>query len=172
MEKHETKITADFFGVGFRLSGTFDTRQRYLADVLYDMTTAYLIVEDAYVSPIGQPAKISASHPIAIIVKSSLSFALTNNRDDGLRRDQRYGSYLGLRMIPVFVTVDSFEMTGFLRLPGKLDPRVLLSTQTETFMTLMDVKIRSTFHPDVTFEGGAAIVNKTHIGFLGLQSMG
>ncbi|HDQ34742.1 MAG TPA: hypothetical protein ENN14_00325 [Chloroflexi bacterium] len=164
-------IVVDFFAHGYRVSGNYKARQRPLGDAIYDNTTSYLMVEDAYFSTVTKPADITASYPVATIVKQNLSLALTGNTDDALRRDQKYGSYLGLKLIPVFITLSAFELKGSLRIPGRLDVRVILSTQTETFITLVDVTVRSTYKTDVTFTGGAALVNKTHIGFMGLQSL-
>ncbi len=172
MERRQrNSIVADFFANGYRVSGSFDARQRSLGDATYDNTTSYLTIENAYVSSIRQAGEITANHPIAVVVKDNLTFALTMDTNDALRRDQKYGSYLGLQMVPVFVTLPFFDLQGFLRVPGRLDPRVLLSSSTERFLTLVDVTAHVTFEPELSFQGAAALVNKTHISFLGLQAL-
>lgn len=172
MERRQrTNVVADFFAHGYRVSGAFDVRQRSLGDAIYDNTTAYLVIENAYVSSIRQAGEIAASHPIAIVQKEQLSFALAMEVNDILRRDQKYGSYLGLQLIPIFLTLPFFDLNGFLRMPGRLDPRVLLSSSSERFLTLVDVTARTTFEPEISFQGAAALVNKTEISFLGLQSL-
>jgi hypothetical protein len=165
------KVPTEFFSFGYRLSGTFDARKRSLGDVIYDTTTAYLIIQSAYISPVDRPAEISAHYADAIIIKSELSLVLTMQEDVALRRDQQYGSYLGPQLKPVFLTLPFFEVTGQLRMPGRLDPRVLLSSQTEGFVTLMDVTARTTSNPDITYEGATGIVNKSKISFMGIKDL-
>ena len=172
MERRQrNNIVADFFAHGYRVSGSFDARQRSLGDAMYDNTTSYLAIENAYVSSIRQAGEITANHPVAVIVKDSLTFTLTMDVNDTLRRDQKYGSYLGLQLVPIFLTLPFFDLRGFLRLPGRLDPRVLLSSSTERYLTLVDVTAHVTFEPDLSFQGAAALVNKSQISFLGLQSL-
>ncbi|HOC21864.1 MAG: hypothetical protein GYA30_02435 [Chloroflexi bacterium] len=170
-KQHTTTIVADFFADGYRVSGAYDARQRSLGDAIYDSTTSYLTIENAYVSSIRQAGEITGSYPVAIIVKDALTFVLSMDLNDTLRRDQKYGSYLGLQLVPIFLTLPFFDLQGFLRLPGRLDPRVLLSSTTERFLTVVDVTAHVTFEPDLSFQGAAALVNKSQISFLGLQSL-
>lgn len=169
--RQRSSVVADFFAHGYRVSGAFDTRQRSLGDVVYDSTTSYLMIENAYVSSIRQAGEITSNYPIAVVLKEYLTFALTMDVNDTLRRDQKYGSYLGLQLVPIFLTVPFFDLTGFLRVPGRLDPRVLLSSTTERYLTLVDVTAHVTFEPELSFQGAAALVNKTEISFVGLQSL-
>ncbi len=169
--RQRLQTPAEFYAHGYRLSGTYDARQRTLGDVLYDNTTSYLTIENAYFSPIELPAEITASYPVAVIAKNELSFALTLNSDDALRRDQKYGSYLALKLMPIFITLPGIEIKGMLRFPGRFDPRVLLHSQTESFITLMDVTIRLIANPQVSYQGAAAVISKAKISFLGLDSL-
>ncbi len=165
------EVVADFFAHGYRLSGTFDARQRSFGDAIYDRTTDYLKVENVYISSIGNPAEINISRPCAIIAKNEVSFVLIMDENDALRRDQKYGSYLPPQIIPVLISLPFFELKGHLRIPGRLEPRTLLSSQTESFLTLLNVTARTTFDSAISFAGAAALVNKTKIGFLGLESL-
>ncbi|MGC9397790.1 MAG: hypothetical protein ACP5HM_01485 [Anaerolineae bacterium] len=168
MNTNRAQIPVEFFSFGYRLSGTFDARKRSLGDVVYDTTTAYLTIQDAYISPVTRPAEISANYPKALIIKAELTFVLTMDKNVALRRDQQYGSYLGPQLKSVFITLPFFEIRGELRMPGRLDPRVLLSSQTERFITLMDVTARTTSNPEITYEGATGIVNKSKISFIGM----
>ncbi len=162
-------ITAEFFVDGYRISGSFSTRPRTLGDVLYDSTTSYVQLTDAYVSPIGAPAEITAQQRDAVIVKERLLFALTVTKEDALRRDQQYGSYSGPKFKPIYLILPFFELEGLIRLPGRLDPIVLLSSRAEAYLTLIDVTARLTLQPDIVYRGEAALVNKRLIGLMGMQ---
>ncbi len=160
----------EFFVDGYRVSGTFTVRTRTLGDAMYDSTTSYLTLKEAYVSPIGEPGKITARRQETVIVKDRVAFVLAMEMEMALRRDQRYGSYRGPQFRPVYLTLPFFELEGLIRLPGRLDPLVLLSSRTEAYLTLVEVKARLTLHPDVIYEGAAALVNKRMVGLMSLAT--
>jgi hypothetical protein len=171
MKKEGRKQAAvEFFSFNYRLSGIYSEPKQSLGDAIYENSTAYLMIDDVYISPVDRPTEISANYNSAIIVKKGLSLMLAPDKDMALRRDQKYGSYLGIKLTPVFLALPFFEVRGDLRLPGRFAPRVLLSSQTENFMTLMNVTAHPASDPTITYEGEAGIVNKSKISFMGLDS--
>lgn len=158
----------EFFSRNYRLSCSIDTHRRSIGDILYDQTSSYVFVDESYISPIHYPSRISIDYPNAIIVKDSLTFVLTANRDSVFRRDQKYGQYLGPSLKKVLIALPYFELEGELLLPGRTTPQVLLSSTTEGFITILDVKARVTSNPEIIYEGEAAVVNKHQISFVGL----
>ena len=162
-------VPAEFFAQGYRVSGSYTVQSRVLADEVYDPNTNYVALHDAYVSPIMNPARISAYYKYAIFDKANLDFILTVDSRDGLRRDQRYG--LGRYAFNVFLAVPFFEISGELRLAiSKFDPRVFLSSEADAFITLLNVVAHSTFNPEVSYEAGVALISRAKISFLGRTS--
>lgn len=162
------QVVADFFAQGYRVSGAFVGGNRSLSDVIYDLNTDFLVIQDAYLSPITEPAKISAYYAQTTLLKANLDFVLTIDPKDGLRRDQRYA--LGTYSFEICMTVPFFEIRGKLYLPGRVfDPRVFLSSEAGHFITILEVTARCTFNPDVSYQGGAALVSRKTISFLGEQ---
>jgi len=160
------KVIAEFFAQGYRVSGTYVVTKRPLADEIYDPTTNYLQLEEAYLSPIMDPAKISAYYALTLFDKSNLDFVLTVDKKDGLRRDQSYG--MGTYQLSICLTVPFFEITGSLYVISRnFNPRIYLSSDAGIFITLVDVNARSTFNPDVSYQGGVALINRAHISFFG-----
>jgi hypothetical protein len=160
------KITAEFFAQGYRLSGTYVSMKRLMADEIYDPTTNYLTVEDAYLSPIMDPAKISAHYNVVLFDKSNLDLILTVDMRDGLRRDQTYG--LGTYQFSIYLIIPFFEVSGTLYLSTRhFNPRTYLSNEASTFITLTDTTIQSTFNTKISYTGGAALVNRAHLSFFG-----
>jgi hypothetical protein len=157
-------LTADFFTHGHRLSGRLNVRHKKLADQLNDMTTSFIELEEAYISNISRSADIIASYTAVILRKPNLTAVVVAQQEDGLRRDQSYGSYLGAYLRPVFLTTSSLEITGQLRLSGKLDLRTVLTTGTDAFISILDGEMRVALLPDVVFSGGVILVNKSHLG--------
>ncbi len=165
-------LVADFFTHSYRISGRVDVRYRKLADQLNDHTTAFLQLEDAYVSNIEHPADIVASHTTSILHKTNVTAIVVARQEDGMMREHTYGSYFGAYLRKVFVTVPSFEIEGHLRLSGKLDLRTVLTTGTDKFVSILDGQMRFSVRPDVTFTGGAILVNKDHIGAFWVEEEG
>ena len=159
------KISADFFTQGYRISGIFFMQKRLLADVVYDLTTDYIELHDAYVSPIMEPARISAHYNATLITKPHLDFFITTTLKDGLRRDQHYGR--NLQRYPVFLTVPFFEITGEILSAMRSFSGRLYLTKAGPFITVLNVTARSTFNPDVVYEGAVGQVNREKIGCFG-----
>lgn len=160
------QIVADFFAQGYRVSGAFQATARSLSDVIYDYNTNYIAIQHAYLSPITDPAKISAHYVSTLLTKANLDFVLTLEQKDGLRRDQQYT--LGNYTFNLCLTVPFFEIQGRLQTNTRsFDPRAFLSQEAGTFITLFDVTARCTFSPDISYRGGAALISRQSISFLG-----
>ena len=159
-----TWLVADFFTHSYRISGRVDVRHQKLADQLNNHTTAFLQLEDAYVSNIEHPADITASHASSVLCKNNVTAVVVALQEDGLPREYTYGSYLGTYLRKIFFTVPSFEIEGYLRLSGRLDLRTVLTSGTDDFTPILDGQMRFSLHPDVAFTGGTILVNKDHIG--------
>lgn len=157
-------VAADFFVHSHRISGRLRVRQRKLADQLLDPNRAFLQVEDAYVSNVDRPADITASHASAILRKDSVAAVVVSRQEDGLSSKYGYGSHFGVQLLKVFFIVSSFEIEGYLRLSSRMDLRTVMSSGTDSFLSILDGEMRSAIRPDVTFSGGAILVNKDQIG--------
>jgi len=157
-----TWLVAEFFTHSYRISGSVDVRSRKLADQLNDQSSDFLQLEDAYVSSIEHAADIIASHASSVLRKDKVIAVATSHPEEGLSRQQSYGSYLGTYLTEVFLLVPSFEIQGFLRLTGKMDLRRALTTA-EDFATLLDGRMRASTDPDIEFTGGAILVNKSYV---------
>jgi hypothetical protein len=159
-------VAADFFTHSYRISGSVDVRRLPLADQLNDRTTSYLMLEDAYVSPIDRPGDITASYAMAALRKENITMAVLVSRDDGLSKKHSYGSYYGMSLKNVFLTVPQFEVRGLLQIVGKFDLHALLATGTDRFMPLLDGTTFASIKPDIQFDGGMILVNKDSVGVM------
>ena len=159
-------VTADFFTHGYRISGSVDVRRLPLADQLNDRTTSYLILEDAYVSPIDRPGDITASYATAVLRKENVTMAVLMTKEDGLGKKQSFGSYYGTSLKSVFITVPQFEVRGDLQIVGKFDVHALLATGTDRFMPVLDATTFASLKPEIQYDGGAILVNKDVIGVM------
>ncbi len=167
---NQIQTVADFFIHGYRVSGTFISDNRTLSDVVYDLTTNFIRLQDAYLSPITDPAKISTNYSSTLLTKASLDFVITIDSKDGLRRDQLFT--MGQFVFNIFLTVPFFQITGKLySLNRVFSPRSYLGSDAGSFITLIDVTATCTFNPIVQYKGGAALVSRDKIGFFGEQAI-
>jgi len=157
-------LVADFFTHSYRISGRVNVRHRKLADQLNDPTSSFLQIENAYISNIEHPADIATSHTDSVLAKYNVTAVIIPQQEDGLARERSYGSYFGTYTRRVFLTLPGFQVAGSLRLSGKLDLRTVLTTGTDNFIVVVDGEMKSSIRTDVTFSGGAILVNKKHIG--------
>ncbi len=164
-------VPVEFFSDGYRLSGTFDARRASLGDALYDTSSDFVLLHDAYLSVIDRPADILTNYKLSIIVKWSLTFALTVDRETALRHDQKFSPYQRSKTKAVKVIVPFFEISGDLWMPSQVDPRLMLKSQKESFVILLDVTARATPNPEVSYQGAAAIISTSKISFVGLPSL-
>ncbi|HET92288.1 MAG TPA: hypothetical protein ENN99_16340 [Chloroflexi bacterium] len=162
-------LVADFFTYRHRLSGRVNVRQKKLASQLNNTSSSFLELEDAYISNVDHPADILASYATSILRKDSITAVALARQEDGLLREQTYGSYFGTYLRRVFITVPSFEIEGYLRLSGKLDLRTVLTTGTDAFIPILDGQMRSSVRPDFVFTGGVILINKAHVGVLCIE---
>jgi hypothetical protein len=162
-------LVADFFTYHYRISGRVDVYHRNLADQLNDHTTVFLQIEDVYVSNIEHPADIVANHTKSVLRKNNIIAVVVARQKDGLPREHTYGSYFGSYLRKVFLTIPAFDIEGQLRLSGKLDLRTVLTTGTDKFISILDGHMRSSVRPDITFTGGAILVNKDQIGAFSVE---
>jgi hypothetical protein len=162
-------VAADFFTHSYRISGSVDVRRLPLADQLNDLTMSYVMLRDAYVSPIDRPGDITDSYEVAALRKENVSMAVLTHKEDGLSKKHSYGSYFGMSLKNVFLTVPQFEVRGFLQIVGKFDLHSLMATGTDRFMPLLDGTTFATIKPEIQFQGGMVLVNKDAVGVICLQ---
>ncbi len=159
-------LVADYFTYRHRVSGRLDVRSKKLATQLNDTASSFIELEDAYISNVERPAEIIASYATSIIRKRNITAVAVARQEDGLLREQTYGSYMGAYLPRVFLTIPAFEIEGYLRLSSKLDLRTVLTSGTDFFIPVLDATMRSSIRPDFVFTGGAILVNKEHIGIV------
>lgn len=157
-------LVVDFFTQSYRISGHLDVHRQCLFEMLNDRTTGFLQLEDTYISPIDRPGEILASYPTSMLAKANLTLALVARQEDALSRKQAYGSYTGAYLYNIFLTVPTFEISGYLRISARVDLRRLLVTDTEDFLVVLDGRVRGSIRPDIVFNAGGILVNKRHIG--------
>lgn len=156
-------LTADFLTASDRISGQVTVRTRPLADQLNDATTSFLELENVYISPINRPSEIGASYPAATLRKPGIHLAIVARAEDGLSRQQTYGSYLGTVSRDVFLASSRYYIRGRVNLPANAQLRTFMTAEAEHFLQVFEATVVAVDDPQIAFSGGAALVNTEHI---------
>ena len=156
-------LTADFLTERDRLSGQVGVRSRPLVDQLNDATTSFLELKHVYISPINRPSEIGASYPVVTVRKTGLHLVIVPRFEDGLSRRQTYGSYLGNVPRDVFLVSSRYHIQGQVVLPAKAQLQTFLAAEAEHFLPVFEATATAIENPQITFTGGAILVNVEHV---------
>lgn len=155
------RVTADFFTSAYRFSASINVHKKRLVDVLSDRLTDYLDLTDIYISRINDPGDIIATYPTGSIVKSEITFILLADEVEGTSRER---FYTFKEIVPVFISVPSFEIHGQLQWIAKeFNVKKILSVETNNFLPMTDATASNSLVPKVTFQGPMILVNKSKI---------
>lgn len=152
-------LTADFLLESDRVSGQVNVRARPLADQLDDATTSFLELEDVYLSPITHPSELSQSFAAATLRKSGIHLAVLARFEDGLSRHKAYGSYLGNIPHDVLLITSRYQVRGRVVLPPKTQLQTVIAAEATRFLLVSEATATLTDHPEISFSGGAMLVN-------------
>jgi len=153
-------LPVDFFTRGYRISGHVSTRVNSVGDMLNDKLTSYLEVENVYVARISSPGDIIASYDHGELRKANLLFAIVPGKES-LSRATRSVSYYGKQLLPVWISLPTFEIEGELQAAGmSFDLEAYLTQSTGDYLAVLNATARTALYPDVTFGGEAFLVNK------------
>jgi hypothetical protein len=157
-------LTADFFTHSYRISGRVGIGASGIYGILGDSTTAYMELEDAYVSRINDPAKIVAHYALSALRKDRISFIVLNRREEGVSVVRAPTRYTQTKTYPVFATVPFFEIRGKIDVLGKLDTLTNVLVQgMGRFFPIFEATASASLFPDVGFSGEAIVVNKDSV---------
>lgn len=165
--KRQNWITADFFTHSYRISGSSDVYRSPIADQLNDTNVSFIWAEQAYVSPIDRPGEITANYPLLAMRKDHIVLILLPTEEDGLTSKERHPSFRHGKLRPVFVTLSSFEVRGYLRLNGDFDVRAIAGLN--LFVSIIQGSASSSLNPQVQFDSNMILINKDAIGVISIQ---
>lgn len=156
-------LTADFLLESDRISGQINVRTRPLIDQLDDITSSFIELRDVYISPITRPSELSASFPTVTLRKMGIHLAVLARIEDGLSRRQAYGSYLGNIPHDVLLITPRYHIQGRVILAPKTQLQMVIAAEAVRFLMVSEATATLADHPDITFTGGAILVNTEHV---------
>jgi hypothetical protein len=159
-------VAADILAHTYRISCEVDVGVKPLPDLLNDPSTDFVTVENIYVSSTHRPAQIIVGHKHGVLAKDSIALAIVTREQDGRPTADTYGSYYGRSQYRVFITVPGFEVQGIVETGPKMNPRNYLANVAPPFIPVFQGVASVSLNPDIRFESGVILVNKSLVGAL------
>ncbi len=165
-------LTAEFLSQTYRISGDASLRQGSLLDILNDMMTTFLRLENVYVSPITDPAEIKGNYPIGQVRKENLSMVVLTSQEDAQSRRPGSPNPLASIVFRIFITVPGFEVHGGLKYDTGVDVERVFVSGVDRFIPVYSATAVVTTNPVVQFTGGAILINRDEIGLFCVEKGG
>lgn len=161
-------INIDLFTDAYRVTGRTLVGVGGIHSELNNPNSAFLELQDAYISRIHQPGEIVAHHAVAVFRKENINFIVLQDRRDGIPVGTQHSQsiYTRGRPFPVFLTVPSFEINGNVvhEGGGKPAPNTTLVQSMGKFQLVFEAAASASLFPDISYSGDLILVHKERIG--------
>jgi hypothetical protein len=162
-------LTAEFLSQTYRISGEASLRQGSLLDVLNDVTTIYIRLENVYVSPITDPAIIKGNYPSGQLRKDNLTMVVLAAQEDAQSRRLAPAVKQLPAVYNLFITVPGFEVQGGVKIESAVDVDRMFVSGAERFIPIYNATAVVTTNPGVQFSGGAILINRDQVGLFCIE---
>jgi hypothetical protein len=156
-------VSGDFMTATYRVSGEVSLRGDPLLDQLNDHHALFLTLERVFVSPLLNPAVLTGNFQTGEIRKDAVGIVVLKEERTGL--PYREGRYKGRdhKDYPVMFVTAGFEVRGALRLHPSVNIPNFVRTTPEHFIPIFGATATLTARREITFEGGAILLNRNQI---------
>lgn len=140
------------------LVGTVATKEQRISDILNDHRTDYVHIRNVRVfRRAGNQCVGQLQH--CIVPKSKLSLVLILDQKHEART-KRLNNFVEKQADSVFLTVDGYEVRGWLHLNGTTDPVWYLTQQTRLFFPITKAEVSRVLCDADSLQASVAIVHK------------
>lgn len=137
-------VRIDLYTVAFRVSGLTATRFRRVADIVNQLASTHLVVEQATVSEYADPTATQGAQQVLVTVDQVL-FVVAPDADGAVRPEMR----IPKRAVRAQLGLPPFRVTGLVHVPQGSRPIDGLLNAAERFLAMTDVTITSGAHPEL-----------------------
>ena len=151
----------------YSISGGLYLRDQRLSDFLNDRRDTNILMRNASVARLQEPARILEKTNISIIPKAGIVLAFEppqKNTPSGRQFRIKYSK----NKYDVFLALDGMEVHGELNQPGPLDLRHAITNAAESFLPITQATVTLEANPAFIIKMEAVLVNVQRIRFLGV----
>jgi hypothetical protein len=147
--------SVEVYTAAYRVSGLTNTRFARVADILNQVTSTHLIVEQATVSEYADPNATLGAQQVLVNIDEIL-FMVAKEADGGARPEMR----IPKRAVRAQLGVAPFRLTGAVHVPQGSRPVDGLLNAGERFLAMTEVTVSCGAHPELARTADAAAVQR------------
>ena len=150
-----TSVRIDVYLPAFRVSGVTGTRFTRVADIVNQLSSTHLVIEQATVSEYADPTATLGANQVLVTVDQVL-FVVAPDADGALRPEMR----IPKRAVRAQLGLPPFRVTGLVHVPQGTRPVDGLLNAADRFLAMTDVTITSGAHPEMERHVAAVAVQR------------
>jgi len=147
------------------ISGGLFLHEQRFSDFLNDRRDTTIMLRNASVARLEDPAKIIEKSPISIIPKAGLVLAFEPPQKT-TPQGRQYIKY-PKQKYDVFLAMDNLEVHGKLNVQGPLNLRTAITNMSESFIPITEAVVALKANPKLIIKREAVLVNVQRIRFIG-----
>jgi hypothetical protein len=148
-------VAIDVYTDAYRVSGQMATRFGRVADIVNQLTSSHLVIEQATVSEYADPAATLGALQVLVTVDDVL-FVIAGETDGAARPEMR----IPKRAVRAQLALPPFRLTGMVHVPQGSRPIDGLLNVGDRFMAMTEVTIVSGAHPELGRTAQAVAVQR------------
>jgi hypothetical protein len=150
-------VAVDVYTDAYRVSGQTTTRFARVADIVNQVTSTHLIVEQATVSEYADPTG-TMSAPRALVTLDEILFVVANTEAEGSARPEMR---IPKRPVRAQVALPPFRLTGVVHVPPGSRPVDGLLNASDRFLPMTQVTVACGAYPELGRTAKAAAMQRS-----------
>ena len=150
----------------YSISGGLFLREQRLSDFLNDKRDTTILLRNANIARLEDPARILEKTPFSIIPKAGIVLAFEPPQKTTPQGGRQFIKY-PKQKYDVILAVDSMEVHGKLNVQGPLNLRMAITNTAESFLPITEATVTFIDNPKLILKREAVLVNVQRIRFLG-----
>ena len=153
------------FTQDYSITGGLFLKEQRMSDFLNDRRDTTVLLRNASVARLEDPARIIEKTPFSIVPKAGvvLAFEPPQKTTPQNRHIIKYPK----QKYDVFLAMDSMEVHGKLNVQGPLNLRQAITNMAESFIPITEATVTLIDNPGLTIKREAVLINVQRIRFLG-----
>ena len=149
----------------YSISGGLFLQQQRLSDFLNDRRDSTILLRNAGIARLEDPARILEKTPFSVIPKTGIVLAFEPPQKT-LSQTRQFLKF-PKQKYDVFLAVDSMEIHGKLNVQGPLNLRQAITNMAESFIPITEATVTLKPNSSLILKQEAVLVNVQRIRFLG-----
>ncbi|HYM52934.1 MAG TPA: hypothetical protein VEW45_05540 [Candidatus Dormibacteraeota bacterium] len=150
-------VAVDVYTAAYRVSGQTATRFGRVADIVNQLSSTHMIVDQATVSEYAHPAG-TMSAPQALVTLDEILFVVVDSEDEGSARPEMR---IPKRPVRAQVALPPFQLAGVVHVPPGSRPVDGLLNAGDRFLPMTEVTVACAAHPELRRTATAAAMQRS-----------